>query len=141
MSRLLAGCLVALLPLGACSLVPSTCDVVIWGAREAPAVGAQVPADVQPLAAPDDVDWPASRLGSPDAQPVILALVLRPEAAARVAAYTRANLGASLPVGLNGRVVSAPLYLRPLEDGRIEIAADPTEAAALERFRACVGGR
>jgi hypothetical protein len=139
-NRLLAGCLIALPLLGACALVPSTCDVVIWGASQAPAVGSNVPAGVQPLAAADDIDWAASRLGAAEAGPLILTLVLRPDAAARVADFTRAHLGGILPIGLDGRIVLVPQYLHPLDEGTIKIAEDPTEAAALERFRACVGG-
>ena len=139
-NRFLAACLIAGSTLGACGLVPATCDVVIWGGGEAlPAVGDPVPSGIQPLVAPADIDWASSRLETAGATTVILTLVLRPQAATRVASFTRANLGASLPIGLNNRVVLVPQYLHPVDAGTIKVARDANGAAALEPFRTCVG--
>lgn len=134
-------CLIAVPALGACGLVPSSCDVVIWGGVEArPSIGDQVPPGIEPLVAPADIDWASSRLETAGGATVILTLVLRPAAASRVADFTRANLGATLPIGLNNRVVLVPQYLYPVEAGTIKIARDANGAAALEPFRSCVGG-
>ncbi len=64
-----------------------------------------------------------------------IAVLLKPEAAQRLAEVTEQNVGKRCCIILNGKLVSSPRILDPIRGGRAVITADLTEAQAKEIAR------
>jgi hypothetical protein len=124
-----------------CGMAQPACDVVVAALppnAPPPDAGDVLPAGAAILAAPGDIDWSASSIGpdQPGGRP--LNLQLRPEAAERLASYSRDNVGSFLPIALNGRVVVAPMLQSEVEGGLLVIqfaSLDPAETVTA--FEAC----
>lgn len=135
-AALLAG-LVPVAVLGAC-IPPTACSLVIVPTED-PAL-TKLAEDVVPIVSPDDLDpsgWAIVEddvdLGAPR-----VSMRLRPEAAERFAAFTRANIGGFVAVAIDGQVISVPQIMSPIEDGEIVLSPGQDEAAFLESFRPCL---
>ena len=112
------------------------CQTVILGAGlTVLEEGATILPGLEQLVGPEDIDSAASSLDPGD--PPVLQRSLRPEAAERIADYTRESAGSFLAVALNGQVVSAPMIASTIEGGVIQLeGTEPTEFAA---FAPCFG--
>jgi preprotein translocase subunit SecD len=117
-----------------------TCDLVIAGL----AAGAPIPNSgdallnvAEVVANPADIDWAASTLGQDQVGQPEITLQLRPEAAARMAEFTRTHVGEYMPLALNGRVMAVPIIMSPIPNGEVAIsgAQNDREMTALA---ACV---
>jgi hypothetical protein len=96
---------------------------------EPPPAGA--PAPWPDFIGPDGFDPSATLLGSdPTTGGRIVEIGLDRLAAERFAAFTRANVGRSIAIVVDGRVVTAPIINQEISDGRVQIsdAADPDPA-------------
>ena len=139
--QLLVGVVLAASLFGCGAAVRADCQVVMWDAGDAPPEeGALIPAEIEPLIVPADVDWSSSQFGQGAAGQPTLTLALGPDAAARMAEFTRSNVGSYVPVALNGTVVVVPVVNGPIEDGVVQIEANSGGEARFAPFGACVGG-
>ena len=123
-----------LLPLG-CSLPGAPCDIAI-AATDDPDIE-QLPADALILATAADVDpagWAVTEDGN--GAPAV-DLRLKPEAAARFAEHTAANIGGFLAIAVNGVVVSAPMINGPIEGGAVTISGG-LDDDIVEAFGPCL---
>src|SRR5215207_5674121 len=115
--RLLVGVVLAASLFGCGAAVPADCQVVMWDAGDAPPEeGTLIPDGIEPLIVPADPDWSSSQFGQGATGAPTLTLALGPDGAARMAAFTRSNVGAFMPIGLNGTVVVVPRVNAPIED-------------------------
>jgi hypothetical protein len=136
---LFGACALALWGCGAA--VRSDCQVVMWDAGQAPPEeGALIPADIEPLIVPADIDWGSSQFGQDDIGQPTVTLTLSPDGATRMAEFTRSNVGSYVAIALNGTVVVVPLVMDAIEDGVIQIQANSGGEARFAPFGACVGG-
>jgi len=135
MRWLISPALVAtLLPLG-CSLPVAPCDIAI-AATDDPDIQ-QLPADALILATAADVDpagWAVTEDGN--GAPAV-DLRLKPEAAARFAEHTAANVGGYLAIAVNDVVVSAPMINGPIEGGAMTITGS-LDTDVVEAFGPCL---
>ena len=131
----------ALAFVGCDAAVRPDCQLVMWdGGQAPPEEGAPIPADVQPIVGPTDIDWSASRLDDGNVGPPVLTLRLQPAAAERMAEHTRNNVGDYMPVGLNGNVLVVPIINSPIEGGEVALEPSVDGAASFGPLRSCVGG-
>ena len=114
----------------------ASCDLLIVGTDD-PNLQ-QLPADALPVVVGDDVDpsgWavvPDDGVGGGDQ----VIFRLRPDAAERFAAFTRGNIGRSIAIAVDDRVVAVPTIMAAIEDGEVAISvADPAD---LDGFRPCL---
>jgi hypothetical protein len=139
--QLLAGVVVASSLFGCGAAVRPDCQVVMWDAGDAPPEdGAPIPAAIEPLIVPSDVDWSSSQFGQGATGQPTLTLSLGPDGKARMAEFTRSNVGSYVAIALNGTVVVVPRVFDPIEDGVVQIEANSGGEARFAPFGACVGG-
>lgn len=63
---------------------------------------------------------------------VIIALLLKSEAAQKFAEFTQVNIGKTIPIAINDIIISAPLVKTVIETGYVEISGDFTREVANE---------
>ena len=121
---------------GAC--IPSaSCTLVIFPTDDPSLL--EVPEDVAPIISPEDLDpagWavlPDDGTGNGDA----VSFRLRPAAAERFAAFTRAEVGGFMAVAIDGRVVSVPEIAAPIEGGDVILTGAGGDGF-VEQFRPCL---
>jgi len=130
------------LALGGCgAAVRPDCQVVMWDAADTPPEeGAPIPAETEPLIVPEDVDWSMSQVDRGDFGQPVLMLALTPAGTARMAEFTRSNVGSYMGIALNGTVVVVPLINSAIEGGLIQIESSTNDEAFFAPFASCVGG-
>ena len=133
--------LVAALITGCGSAVRPDCQIVMWDVGQSPPEeGAPMPAEVEPLIMPADVDWGSSQFGRGAIGQPTVTLALGPDGATRMAEFTRSNIGSYVAIALNGRVVTVPLVTGAIEGGAVQIEASSRGEPLFAPFSSCVGG-
>ena len=99
-----------------------------------------MPAEVEPLIMPADVDWGSSQFGRGAIGQPTVTLALGPDGATRMAEFTRSNIGSYVAIALNGRVVTVPLVTGAIEGGAVQIEASSRGEPLFAPFSSCVGG-
>lgn len=121
--------------LGACAPA-APCDLVIVGTDD-PGLLA-IPSGALPVVVGSDVDpsgWqviPDDGSGAGDQ----VAFRLKPEAAARFAAFTGTNVGRYIAIAVNDRVVAVPMIQAAIEDG--EVAISLRDQTDIDAFAPCL---
>ena len=134
--RFLATTLVLGLLAAGCSVPVAPCDITI-AAIDDPDLQA-IPADAEILATAADVD-PAGWAVTDDANGVpTVDLRLKPEAAARFAEHTAANVGGYLAIAVNDVIVSTPVINSAIEGGAVTIAGGALDRDIVEAFGPCL---
>jgi preprotein translocase subunit SecD len=126
-----------------CATLQPTCEAVIAGIAPGapiPEVGDTLPQGATLLVDAAEFDWASSSIGQSQTGAPALNLELRPEAARRFAAYTRANIGHFLSIALNGRIAMVPMIQAPIEGGSVTIEGGDQDGLDVSAFRSCVGG-
>jgi hypothetical protein len=140
LGQLLVGVVLAASVFGCGAAVRPECQLVMWDAGVAPPEeGAPIPAEIEPLIGPADIDWSASQFGQGATGQPTLTLALGPDGAARMAEFTRSNVGSYVAIALNGTVVVVPRVFDPIEDGVVTIEPGMGGAASFGPLRSCVG--
>jgi hypothetical protein len=128
---------------GAMAAPLAVCDVMILSLQpnaDPPMEGAAAPIGAMIIAGPGDIDWAASAIGQDAMGSPTLELQLGPDAAARLADYTRDHIGAAMPLVLNGRVVAVPRINSQIPGGSLAIQGNGPTFEWLEEFETCVRG-
>ena len=110
------------------------------GGPARPEEGALIPAEIDPLIVPADIDWRSSQFGKDAIGQPTVTLTLGPNGATRMAEFTRSHVGSYVAIALNGTVVVVPLVMDAIEDGVIQIQANSGGEARFAPFGSCVGG-
>ena len=105
--------LVAALITGCGSAVRPDCQIVMWDVGQSPPEeGAPMPAEVEPLIMPADVDWGSSQFGRGAIGQPTVTLALGPDGATRMAEFTRSNIGSYVAIALNGSFFNTQRMVR-----------------------------
>jgi preprotein translocase subunit SecD len=117
------------------------CDVSVFSVGTAQlAPGDTLPSDAELLLNASDFDPSLATIGPTDSGTEVR-LQLQPAATERFRQFTKANVGESIAISLNGDVVSTPQIQGEIPDGAMSLTLPPDRQVASDAFARCITRR